>query len=193
MTLVVASAELSGGNVLTFKAFPTHAHMLSFVITFHVAEDVEGQIAYRVRKWGDVIQQTDPVSFHPPNAMSQKLFTHSDSIEVVFPGQGAYLLDILFDGSLLHSIPFSVFDNSQRTDLEREIIYYLKAKHGARSVQEITRGVFNPKILNKANSREASAKIYFALLRMKEVTNIHPAQHESLEDGLKHSRWQLKD
>ncbi len=193
MALIVASAEFPGGNVLSFKAFPTHAHLLSFTITFHSAGEAKGEIAYRVRKWGDVIRQTDPKPFRVSEAVGQKLITQADSVEVAFPSQGAYVLDILFDGSVVHSLPFSVFDNSQRTDLEREIIYYLKAKRGARSVQEITRGVFNPKILNKANIAEVSAKVYFALLRMKEVTNVHPAQQESLEDGMKHSRWQLRE
>ncbi len=193
MTLVVASAELSGGNVLSFKVFPTQPYPLGFTITFHVEGEVNGEIGYAVRKWGDVICQTDPIPFHLPYAEGRRLFSHTDHIDVTFPGQGSYALDIFFDGSLVHSLPFSVFDNSRRADIEREIIYYLKAKRGAKSVTEITRGVFNPSLLNKANIREMSAKVYFALLRMKEVTNVNPVQQGSLEDNMDRSRWQLKE
>ncbi len=193
MTLVVASAEISGGNVLSFNIFPTQPHPLSFTITFHVEGEVNGEIAYAARKWGDVICQTDPMPLQLPYTDGRRQFSHTDHIDVAFPGQGPYVLDIFVDGSLVHSLPFSVFDNSRRADIEREIIYYLKAKRGARSVLEITRGVFNPAMLNKANIREMSGKVYFALLRMKEVTNVKPVQQGSLEDRMDHSRWQLKE
>ncbi len=193
--LVVASGEISGGNILSFKAFPTQPHLLNFVITFHIAGEVKGEISYRVRKWEDVIYQTEPTLFSLPDTESGKQFKHADSIELVFPSQGYYHLDFLFDGALLQSFPFSVFDSSNRADLEREIIYYLKAKakRGAKSVQEITRGVYNPKLLNRANIREFSAKIYFVLLRMKEVANINAEQQGTLEDKMNGSRWKLKE
>lgn len=193
MTAVIASAQLLDGNVLSFRAFPTLPYLLSFTITFHIEGDMGGEIAYRVRKWDDVIHQTDPIPFRIEDTEGEKLLTYADRIEVAFPSQGSYLLDILVDGSVLYSVRFSVFDNSKRTELEREIIYYLKAKRGARSVQEITKGVFNPKILNKANMGEMSGRVYFALLRMKEVMNLNPQSQGSLEDGMKRSRWQLKD
>src|SRR5512146_1626403 len=148
MELVVASAEFKQGNVLSFNAFPSYPYSLEFVITFHIEGEVNGNIAYRVRKREEVIYETEPAPFHVPAMEGQKMFPFADSIQVAFPSQGSYLLDILFDGSLLHSLPFSVFDNRQRTDLEREIIYYLKRQRKERSVQEITRGVYNPKILN---------------------------------------------
>ncbi len=120
------------------------------------------------------------------------MLTHEDHIELVFPSQGSYLLDILFDGSVLHSLPFSVFDSSKRSELEREIIYYLKRQRKERSVQEITRGVYNPKILNKANMGEISGRVYFALLRMKEVINVKPLEQGTLNEKMKASRWKLK-
>ncbi len=193
MELVLASAEFLDGNVLSFKAFPTYPHVLRFSIAFHVAGEIKGEIAYRVRKWEDVIYQTKPMPLHIPEVEGQKMFTHLDSVELVFPSQGSYLLDIIFDEAVIHSLPFSVFDSSKRTDLEREIIYYLKAKRGARSVQEITRGVYNPSILNKANVAEVSGRVYFALLRMKEVVNTNPTEHGSLVEKMNHSRWKLKE
>ncbi len=193
MDLVVASAEFTDGNVLSFKAFPTYPYSLKFSIAFHVLGEVRGEIAYRVRKWEEVIYQTKPAPLHIPAAEGQKMFTHADSIELVFPSQGSYLLDIIFDEAVLHSLAFSVFDSSKRTDLEREILYYLKAKRGPRSVQEITRGVFNPKLLNKANMPEISAKVYFALLRMSEVINMSPTQQGSLAERMDRSRWRLKE
>ena len=193
MTLVVASAEFSEGNILSFKAFPTQPYPLSFTISFHVAGEVKGGISYRVRKWEDVIFQAGPLPLTLPKVEGQRLFTHADSLDIVFPGQGSYQLDIYFDEALIYTLPFSVYDSSKRADLEREIIYYLKSKRGARSVQEITRGVFNPRVVNKANMRELSGKVYFALLRMKEVTNIDPGQQGSLQDNMNRSRWQLKD
>ncbi len=193
MTLIVAAAEITGGNVLSFNTFPTYPFSLNFVITFHVEGQVAGKIAYRVRKRDDVIHQTVPAPFEAREPEGQKLLTHPDSIQVAFPSQGSYLLDITFDDSLLHSLPFSVFDSSQRTDLEREIVYYLKRKRGPRSVQDITRGVYNPRVLNKANFGEVSGRVYFALLRMKEVLNTDPAQHGTLAEKMQRSRWKLKD
>ncbi len=192
MDLVVASAELADGNVLSFKAFPTYPYSLRFSIAFHVLGEVTGEIAYRVRKWEEVIYQSEPTPLHIPQVEGQKMFTHVDSIELVFPSQGSYLLDIIVDGAVLHSLAFSVFDSSNRTDLEREIIYYLKSKRGPRSVKEITRGVYNPKLLNKANVAEVTAKVYFALLRMSEVINMSPTQQGSLAERMDRSRWQLK-
>jgi len=193
MTLVVAWGEFSGGNILSFKAFPTPPHVLNFVITFHIAGEVKGEISYRVRKWEDVIYQTEPIPFSLPDMEGGKQFKHADSIELVFPSQGYYHLDFLFDGDLLYSFPFSVFDGSTRADLEREIVYYLKSERRVRSVEEITRGVFNPKMLNKANIREFSAKVYFVLLRMSQVTNTNPLQQGTLEEKMNGSRWNLKE
>ena len=192
MELVVASVEFNEGNVLSFNFFPSYPYSLEFVITFHVEGEVNGNIAYRVRKREEVIYETEPAPFHLPAMEGQKMFPFADSIELVFPSQGSYLLDILFNESVLHSLPFSVFDNSQRSDLEREIIYFLKRKRGERSVQEITRGVYNPKILNKANIGEISGKVYFALLRMKEVINLNPLDQGTLQEKLNASRWMLK-
>jgi hypothetical protein len=192
MELVVASAELKGGNVLSFNLFPSYPFPLGFVITFHVEGEVRGNIAYRVRKREAVIHQTEATPFHVPAVEGQKTFSLAGSIEVVFPSQGSYLLDIVFDDGLLHSLPFSVFDNSQRTDLEKEIIYYLERKRGAKSVEDITRGVYNPRILDRANIGEAKGKVYFALLRMKEVVNTNPTDQGSLQEKMNASRWQLK-
>jgi hypothetical protein len=193
MTLVVASVEFPGGNVLNFRAFPSPPYVLEFVINFHGAGEVSGEIAYRVRKRDDVIYQTRPRPFSHPGIEGEKLFQHNDRIELAFPSQGAYHLDLLFDGALLHSFAFSVFDNSSRADLEREILFYLRRKRGTRSVLEITRGVFNPSLLNKANIREISGQVYFALLRMSEVTNTNPLPQGTLEDKLNGSRWKLKE
>jgi hypothetical protein len=82
---------------------------------------------------------------------------------------------------------------SAMTTLEKEIFYYLQSRKRAVSVEEITRGVFNPKVINKANLRELSSKVYFALLSMKGVTNINPLQQGSLEDKMNGSRWMLKE
>ena len=191
--LVVASGEFSGGNTLSFKGFPTPPHPLGFVITFHIQGEVSGQISYRVRKWDRVIYETEPVPFSVPVTESGKQFKHADGIKVVFPSQGSYQLDVLFDGALLHSLPFSVFDSSHREDLEKEIIYYLRSKRGVKSVQEITRGVFNPRMLNKANMLEFSTRVYFVLLRMKEVANVDASPQGALEDKMNSSRWKLKD
>ncbi len=192
MELVVASAELKDGNVLSFNSFPTYPYALSFSITFHMAGDFEGQIAYRVRKWEEVIFQTEPVPLHIREVEGQRLFTHADRIQLSFPSQGSYVLDILVDQSVLHTLEFAVYDSSKRTDLEREIFYYLKGKRGAKSVQEITRGVYNPRLLNKANFAEISGRVYFALLRMKEMTNMDPVQEGSLAEKMNRSRWKLK-
>ena len=192
MELVVASAEFTDGNVLSFKAFPTYQYSLRISVTFHVVSEIEGEIAYRVRKRDDVICQTHPMPFRAQEAEGQRMLTHAGSIGVAFPGEGSYLLDILFNDSVLHSLPLSVFDSSKRSDLEREIVYYLKRKGGARSIQEITRGVFNPRLLNKANMLEFSTKVYYALLRMSEVANTVPLQQGTLEDKMKASRWKLK-
>ncbi len=192
MELVVASAELKEGNVLSFNAFPTYPYSLGFVITFHVEGEVSGKIAYRARKREEVIVETEPAPFHVPAREGQKMFTYEDSMQLGFPSQGSYLLDVVFNEAVLHSLPFSVFDNSQRTDLEREILYYLKRQRKERSVQEITRGVYNPKILNKSNMGEVSGKVYFALLRMMEVINLHPVDQGTLQEKMKASRWKLK-
>ena len=192
MTLVIASAEISGGSILSFKVFPTQPHLLNFVISFHRAGEFKGEISYRVKKWEDVIYQSEPSPLSLPGDESGEPLKHADSISVVFPSQGNYHLDILIDGALLQSLPFSVFDSSNRTALEKEILYYLKSKRGTKSVEEITRGVFNPRVVNRANFRELSAKVYFALLRMSEVVNTEAAQQGSLEAKLKTSRWKLK-
>ena len=192
MRPVIASGEFSGGNVLSFKTFPTQPHALDFVITFYAAGEVKGQISYRVRKWQDVIYQTQQSPFSLPEAEGGQQFEYADSVELVFPGQGTYYLDVLFDGALLQSFPFSVFDGSNRAALEREILYYLKTKRGPKSVEEITRGVFNPELVSKANLRELSGNVYFALLRMGEVVNVNAAQGGNLEAKLKSSRWKLK-
>ncbi len=192
MELVVASAELKEGNVLSFGTFPSYPYSLSLVITFHVEGEVSGKIAYRARKREEVIYQTEAAPFHVIAMEGRQMFTYADSFQLVFPSQGSYLIDILFDESVLHSLPLSVFDKSKRSELEREIIYYLERKRGERSVQEITRGVYNPKLLNKANMGELSGKVYFALLRMKEVTNLHPLDQGNLEEKMKASRWKLK-
>ncbi len=193
MELVVASVEFTDGDVLSFKGFPTCPRSLSFTITFHVEGEIKGKIAYRVRKREEVIHETGPILFDVPEVEGRNVLTHSASIEVAFPSQGSYLLDILFDDSLLHSTPFSVFDRSKRTDLEQEIIYYLNRKHGARTVQEITRGVYNPEILNKANMGEISGRVYFALLRMKEVVNTDSMQDGTLVEKMNRSRWKLRE
>ncbi len=151
MELVIASVELKDGNVLSFKTFPTPPFLLGFSLTFHVVGDVQAELAYRVRKWENVICQGEHVSIHVQQADDSKLMTRADSLEVVFPSQGNYRLDILSGEALLYSLPFSVFDSSKRSDLERELVYYLREKRGERSVQEITRGVYNPSLLNKAN------------------------------------------
>ncbi len=192
MELVIASVELKEGNVLSFKTFPSPPCLLGFALTFHAVGDVSAELTYRVRKWQDVIYQGEPVPVHPRQAEDQKLSTHADSIEVVFPGQGNYLLDILSGDSLLYSLPLSVFDSTKRSDLEREIIYYLRDKRGERTVQEITRGVYNPTLLNKANFAEISGKVYFALLRMREVVNTNPVDRGSLADKMNSSRWKLR-
>ncbi len=192
MELVIASAELKEGNVLSFKTFPSPPCLLGFALTFHVVDDVGAQLTYRVRKWQDVIYQSEPVPVDARHAEDRTLYTHSDSIEVVFPSQGNYLLDILSGDALLYSVPFSVFDSSKRSDLEREIIYYLREKRGERSVQDITRGVYNPSLLNKANFAEISGKVYFALLRMREVTNTNPVESGSLAEKMNSSRWKLR-
>ena len=195
MTLVVASGEFPEGNVLSFSAFPTAPYLLNFVITFHVEGEVNGSISYRVRKWEEMISQTEPAPFSLPDPVSLQQLSHADSIWVAFPRQGSYSLDVLFDGALLHSFPFSVFDSSERAPLEREIVYYLKAKakRGPKTVQEITRGIFNPSLLNKTNTREFYAKVYFALLRMKDVVNTNALQQGTLEEKMNSSKWKLKD
>jgi hypothetical protein len=193
MTLVVASGEFTAGNVLSFSAFPTAPYLLDFVITFHVEGPVSGEISYRVRKWEEVISQTEPRPFSLPDPASVQQLRHADRIWVAFPGQGSYSLDLLFDGALLHSFPLSVFNSSDRGPLEREIVYYLKAKRGAKTVQEVTRGVYNPKLLNKTNIREFNARVYFALLRMKEVTNVNAVQQGTLEEKMNSSKWKLKE
>ncbi len=192
MELVIASVELKDGNVLSFKNFPTPPFLLGFALTFHVVGDVQAELAYRVRKWENVICQGEPVSIHVQQADDSRLMTRADSLEVVFPSQGNYRLDILSGEALLYSLPFSVFDSSKRSDLEREIVYYLRKKRGERSVQEITRGVYNPSLLNKANFAEMSGKVYFALLRMTEVTNTNPVEYGSLAEKMNGSRWKLK-
>jgi hypothetical protein len=78
------------------------------------------------------------------------------------------------------------------TTLEQEILYFLNSRKRAASVEEITRGVYNPKLVNKANLRELSSKVYFALLSMKGVTNTNPLQQGTLEDKMNGSRWTLK-
>src|SRR5512142_1779717 len=103
MELVVASAEFKEGNVLSFNTFPTYPYPLSFVITFHVEGEIDGKIAYRTRKREEVICETEPAPFRVPSAEGRKMLTHADLIACVFPSQGSYALDILFDGSLLHS------------------------------------------------------------------------------------------
>lgn len=193
MTLVVASGEFLEGNVLSFSAFPTAPYLLNFVITFHVEGQVNGSISYRVRKWEEVISQTEPAPLSLPDPGSLQQLRRADSIWVTFPGQGSYSLDLLFDGALLHSFPFSVFNSSERAPLEREIIYYLKNKRGPRTVQEIARGVYNPSLLTRTNAREFYTKVYFALLRMKEVTNINAVQQGTLEEKMNSSKWKLKN
>ena len=192
MALVIASGEISGGNVLSFTAFPTAPYLLSFVISFHRTGDIKGEISYRVRKWEEVIHQTEPTSLNFADTEGGRQFKYADSVELVLPSQGSYQLDILVDNALLLSLPFSVFDKSDRSPLEAEIVYYLRAKGGAKAVDDIVRGVFNPDMVNKANIRELSAKVYFALLRMSEVTNIHAEQQGNLEAKLISSRWKLK-
>jgi hypothetical protein len=192
MRPVIASSEISGGNVLSFRAFPTRAYTLNFLLTFYGADAVDGQISYRVRKWEDVIYQTQPEPFSLPEAGSETHYNFSDSVDLIFPTQGQYHLDILFDGDLLHTLSFSVFDSGNRSALETEIIFFLKKKRGAQSVEQITRGVYNPKLVNKANFRELSGTVYFALLRMGEVVNVNAAQEDSLEAKLRSSRWKLK-
>src|SRR5512135_3620135 len=103
MTLVVASGEFPEGNVLSFNAFPTYPYLLNFVITFHVEGEVNGKIAYRARKREEVVYETKPAPFHVPAMERRKIFIHADRIELVFPSQGSYLLDVLFDESVLHS------------------------------------------------------------------------------------------
>jgi hypothetical protein len=193
--LIVASGEFLEGNVLSFGFFPTPPHSLNFVFTFHIVGEVKGEISYCVRKRDELIYQTEPIPFSIPATENGKLFKHTDSFELTFPSQGNYYLDFLFDGALLYSLSFSVFDSSGRVDLEREIISYLKAKakHKAKSVQEITRGVFNPKLLNRMNIREFTTKVYFALLRMKEVTNTDPTHQGTLEDKMEASHWKLRE
>lgn len=193
MALVVASGEFPGGDILTFKAFPTHPYALGFVITLHVEGEVKGEVSYRVRKREEVIYETEPRAFQLPDEGAWRQIRHADSIQVGFPSQGSYELDFVFDGAVLHSLPFSVFDKSNRTDLEREIIYYLKAKRGPRTVEQITRGVINPRLLNKANIREYYGKIYFALLRMGEVVNVGAQEAVTLEKKMSDSRWQLRE
>ncbi len=192
MELVIASVKLKDGNVLSFKTFPTPPFLLGFSLTFHVVGDVQAELAYRVRKWENVICQSEPVSIHVQEADDPRLMTRTDSLEVVFPSQGNYLLDILSGEALLYSLPFSVFDSTKRSDLEREIVYYLREKRGERSVQDITRGVYNPSLLNKANFAEMSGKVYFALLRMREVTNTNPLEYGTLAEKMNTSRWKLK-
>ena len=110
ITQVAGRVTYSGKyDTLSFNEFPTPAQSLNLLANLYAIGEVNGELSVRSRLHDQVIHRSGPFNLQIPEAGSRKEFAYACIIEgLVFPAPGYHMIDLLFGGAVLQSIPLRI-------------------------------------------------------------------------------------
>ena len=96
-------------GTLRFFEFPTLPQSLHLVLSLYLTGEVRGMLSHRVRRWTDELYSSQPAEVHFDDPGTPRRFDYVyDIYNVIFPREGAYRLDVIFDRNVIYTAPLSI-------------------------------------------------------------------------------------